>query len=58
MELESIFYIVGGIFAFATIVYFAYEYLADFSRTVKLFMMILITIALYFGARLMNRRDI
>ena len=57
MKLESIFYIVGGIFAFAAIVYFAFEYLLDFSRLMKIVMLILATIAIYYGARELHRRN-
>jgi hypothetical protein len=57
LKLESIFYIVGGIFAFATIIYFAWEYLITFSRFIKVIMLVLVTIALYFCARELHRRD-
>jgi hypothetical protein len=57
MKLESIFYIVGGIFAFAAIIYFAWEYLISFSRFIKVLMLICATIVLYFASRELHRRD-
>ncbi|MFA6088446.1 MAG: hypothetical protein WC755_01155 [Candidatus Woesearchaeota archaeon] len=58
MKLESIFYIVGGIFAFAAIIYFSYEYLISFSRFIKVLMLVCVTVTLYFASRELHRRDI
>lgn len=57
MELESVFYIVGAIFAFAAVVYFAYEYLITISRWLKLFMLVVLCVLVYVGARELHRRD-
>jgi len=58
MKLESIFYIVGGIFLFAAIVYFAYEYLISFSKWLKILMLLCITLAVYFLAKDFEKRGI
>lgn len=57
MKLESIFYIVGAIFAIAAIIYFAFEYLIHLAKTIKVILLILVTITLYFSAKEMQRRN-
>ena len=53
-----IFYIAGGFFAIATLLYFAGEYILLFPKEIKLIIFICITIILYSGGNLLKIKDI
>ena len=58
MNTQIIFYVIGVIFLFSTIVYFAYEYLYMLSDLVKTMMLTCLTIASFFLAEYFKERDL
>lgn len=57
MKIQSIFYLVGVIFIFASVWYFAREYIAQFPRIVKLILLIVSTIIIFIIAEFMRGAD-
>jgi hypothetical protein len=51
VRVAQFFYIVGGLFALAAVAYFAFEYIVYASDVVKLALMALLSVALFFFAR-------
>ncbi len=58
VKAQYIFYVVGIIFLFATVIYFSYEYLFNLSDAIKTIILVCLTVAFFFLADYMNRRDI
>lgn len=58
VKAQYIFYVIGIVFLFATISYFAYQYLFDLSDSVKTIVLVLLTIVFFFVADYMRERDI
>ncbi|MFH1072780.1 MAG: hypothetical protein V1743_05100 [Nanoarchaeota archaeon] len=58
MKTQYIFYVLGIIFLFITISYFAYQYLFDLSKEVKTIVLICLVIILFFAADWLRERDI
>ena len=58
MRLEKIFYIFGTIFALATILYFTWEYIIEFSDAIKSIILICLSIILFFVGEAMRGGDI
>jgi hypothetical protein len=54
----NLFYMVGGGFAIATIIYFTAQYAFLLSENVKLALLMLLTVAFFFGARALEKRGI
>lgn len=57
MKTETIFYLVGGLFGLAAIVYFTWEYFLSFSKGVKVAMLICLVIAFFFLGMILRQRD-
>jgi hypothetical protein len=57
MKIQSIFYIVGVIFIFAAVWYFAKEYIAQFPNSIKLILLIVSTIVAFIIAEFMRGAD-
>lgn len=51
MRVAQLFYAVGGLFALAAIAYFAFEYVVYASDVIKLLLLALLSVALFFFAR-------
>ena len=58
VKAQYIFYVIGIIFLFATISYFAYQYLFNLSDTIKTIVFICLTIVFFFIAEFMAERDV
>ena len=58
MKIQYLFYIVGVIFVFATVWYFAKEYIAQFPNIIKLILLVVSIVILYVVAEFMRRADI
>ena len=58
MRFEWLFYTLGIIFLFATVSYFAYNYLSFISDSIKLIILILMIIIFFFLGELMEGKDI
>jgi len=58
MHIEKLFYVVGVIFALATILYFTWEYILNFSNEVKSILLICVSIVLFFVGEVMRGFDI
>lgn len=58
MKLETILYSAGGLFALATIIYFAWEYLALIPKSIKATMLGLLVVLLIFLSMLLKERDV
>ncbi|MBI5872226.1 hypothetical protein HZB88_04040 [archaeon] len=57
MQLERLLYIVGGIFAFAAIVYFTYEYILSFPKEVKTVLLVCLIIIFFSLGEILRGRD-
>ena len=57
MKIQSIFYIIGVIFIFAAVWYFAKEYIAQFPNSIKLILLIVATIVTFIIAEFMRGAD-
>ena len=57
MKMHSIFYIVGVIFIFASVWYFAREYIAQFPNSIKLILLVASTIISFVIAEFMRGAD-
>ncbi len=57
-RLEHILYSIGGLFAAAAIIYFAWEYLALLPRAVKTVLLVLLLGAFYFLGNHFRERDV
>lgn len=58
VKAQYIFYIIGIVFLFATIAYFAYEYLFSLTDPVKTIILALLVIVTFFLADMLGERDI
>jgi len=58
VKTQYIFYVIGIIFLFATVVYFSYEFLLDLPDIIKTIILICLTIAFFFAADFMEGKDI
>ena len=58
MKVQYLFYIVGVIFVFAAVWYFAHEYIAQFPRIIKLILLIVAIVVSYVVAEFMRGSDI
>ena len=58
IRLETILYSVGGLFALATIVYFAWEYLTSLPRIIKSVLLALLVILFILLGRWLEERDV
>ena len=57
MKTDIVFYTVGVIFALATILYFTWEYLFDLSRSLKVVILVLLTLFFWFIAAYLRECD-
>ena len=57
MKIQTIFYIVGVIFIFAAVWYFAREYIAQFPNSIKLILLVVSTIVTFIIAEFMRGAD-
>lgn len=55
---QYIFYIMGIIFLFATLAYFAYEYLFSLSDVIKTVILVCLIVIFFFAADYMAEREI
>lgn len=58
VQAQYIFYVIGIIFLFSTIAYFAYQYLFDLSDIVKTIILVCLAIVFFFVAEFMAERDV
>ena len=58
MKVQYLFYIVGVIFVFAAVWYFAHEYIAQFPRIIKLILLVVAIVVSYVVAEFMRGSDI
>lgn len=58
MKMQYLFYIVGVIFIFAAVWYFAHEYIAQFPRIIKLILLLVAIVVSYVIAEFMRGSDI
>lgn len=58
MKIQYLFYIVGVIFIFISVWYFAREYIAQFPRIIKLVLLLVSIVVTYVAAELMRGSDI
>jgi hypothetical protein len=58
MHIEKLFYTIGVIFAIATILYFTWEYILEFSDSVKSIMLVCLAVMFFFIGEVMRRFDI
>jgi len=56
MRTEYLFYIVGGLFAVAAVVYFTWEHLFDLARSLKLVALALLTLFFWFVGSALRER--
>ena len=57
MKPEIIFYIVGGFFAIASLLYFAGEYILLFGKEIKLTILVCITIIFYSAGNMLKIKN-
>lgn len=57
MNIEKMFYAIGVIFAIFAIVFFASEFILSLSKSVKLTILIILAVALFFLARYLQESD-
>ncbi|MCK5040360.1 MAG: hypothetical protein KAR87_05315 [Candidatus Aenigmarchaeota archaeon] len=57
MKPEMIFYITGGFFAIATLLYFAGEYILLFGKEIKLTILLCLTIIFYSAGTFLKIKD-
>jgi len=57
MKVQSIFYLVGVVFIFASVWYFAREYIAQFPNSIKLILLVVSTIVIFIIAEFMRGAD-
>lgn len=58
MKLEMIFYILGVIFIFASVLYFAWEFITDLPDPIKLAILIVATIIMFVVGEIMRETDL
>jgi len=58
MRLQYLFYILGIIFLFATVSYFAYNYLFNLSDSIKTVILVLLVIIFFFLGEIMEAKEI
>ena len=58
MDLEKVFFIFGMIFAIATILYFTWEYIINFSDVIKSIILICVAIILFFIGEVIRSKDL
>ena len=58
MKAQYIFYVIGIIFIFSTIAYFAYQYLFNLSDIVKTIILVCLVIIFFFLGDYMAGRDV
>ena len=58
MRLESLFYVLGIIFLFATVSYFAYNYLFDLSDLIKTAILALLVVVFFVLGEVLEEKDI
>ncbi len=57
MKIQYLFYIVGMIFVFVTVWYFAYEWIKDFDKIIKLILLVVAIVISYVVAEFMRGSD-
>ena len=58
MKMETIFYILGVIFIFASILYFTWEFITDLPDPVKLAVLIVATAITFIAGEMMREADL
>ncbi|HLC32812.1 MAG TPA: hypothetical protein VJJ82_03230 [Candidatus Nanoarchaeia archaeon] len=58
MNTNTVFYSVGIIFAIAAVLYFTWEYLFDLSRSLKVIILVLLTLFFWFMAAYLKERNV
>ncbi|MBI2673285.1 hypothetical protein HYX19_03425 [Candidatus Woesearchaeota archaeon] len=58
MKIQVLFYVIGIIFLFATVSYFAYNYLFRASDMIKTVQLVLLIVVFYFFGNIMEGKDI
>ena len=58
MKTEYIFYTVGIVFMIAAVLYFTWEYLFQLARSLKVVVLLLLTLFFYFMANFLRRIDL
>lgn len=58
MKVQYVFYIVGVIFIFASVIYFAREFIADLPDSIKLTLLIVSVLVSFFAAEMLRGSDI
>ncbi|MBS1266677.1 MAG: hypothetical protein MAG795_00645 [Candidatus Woesearchaeota archaeon] len=58
VKAQYIFYIIGIIFLFSTLAYFAYEYLFSLSNGAKTIILVCLTVISFFVADYLSERDL
>ncbi len=58
MKIQALFYVIGMVFLFATISYFAYNYLFRASDSIKTVQLILLIIVFFVLGNIMEGKDI
>ena len=58
MKMQHIFFIVGLIFLFATIIYFSYTYLFSITKEIKTAVLVLLMVGFFYGGEHLRERDI
>ena len=58
MKMETIFYVLGVIFIFASILYFAWEFITDLPEPVKLAVLIVATAITFIAGEMMREADL
>lgn len=58
MKLQYLFYVLGIIFIFATVAYFAYNYLFNLSDTIKMVILILLMVVFFTLGEIMEAKNI
>ena len=58
VKAQYIFYVIGIIFLFATISYFAYQYLFNLNDIIKTVILVLLTIVFFFVAEFIAERGV
>jgi hypothetical protein len=58
LQLHYVFYGIGLVFLFATLVYFSYEYVLDLSDTSKTAILGCLAVGFFFTGDLLGERDI
>jgi len=58
MKIETIFYLFGGFFAIAAILYFTWEYILSFPKEIKTLLLVCLVILFFFLGSMLKERSI